>query len=238
MELSRVLAQPDRFRDTPLSFVIQFRQLGRHEQAFFTKFDPENWQSLVAWPDDSPLWEKKAYESDFRQLFVKRGSPEARAFAQATPYKRFRISGTITHVLKGQPWIEVTSVEDVPGQVTEASLVHLVKGLLLRDLRRFESAAREFQAADAETLPKQVRLLCIREEALAILEAGRPAAAEKRLLAAFAIAPEDPTSSVALAHIRAAAARSPEDVPVAVRENGPARPDSRPVAPTPPSRKD
>jgi hypothetical protein len=189
------------------------------------------------WPDEAPLWEKKAFEADYRHLFVKRGTDEAKILAQATTYKRFRMAAVVTHVIKGQPWIEVTGLEELQGQLSEASLVHLVKGLLLRDLRRFEAAAREFQFADAESLPLPIRLICIREEALAIANAGRPAAAEKRLMAALHLVPEDPTSSAALAHIRGGLGRSRDGTPVGSSEHEGRGAESRRVEVIPPFEK-
>jgi hypothetical protein len=220
--LGKILAAPEAWRGVPASFVVQFRQPGRAEPSFFTKFDPDQWLSFVVWPDEAALWEKKAYDDDFRHLFVKRTGPEAKVVGSAGIYDRMAVTGVVRDVIKGRPWIEVTSLRRLPEKLTEGSLVHLVKGLMFRDHRRFDAAAREFEAADGEGLPLQVRLVGMREHAFALLNAKEPEAAEERLLAALALDPENSETAVALADLRERARRMP-------------KPASRPAVVVPPA---
>jgi hypothetical protein len=235
--LGVVLASPEVWRDVPVSFVFQFRQPAKAGPSFFTKFEPDQWLNFVAWPDEAPLWEKKAFDSDFPHLFIRRDSPDAKVVGAAAIYDRFLASAVVRDVIKGKPWIEVTAVRKLPEKISEGSLVHLVKGLTLRDHRRFEAAAREFEAADGDTLPVSVRLVGMREHALALLNARDPKAAEERMLAALALDPANSETAVALAHVRERAKEMPErraasrPVPPAAE---PKIDDEEPVVPGPP----
>jgi hypothetical protein len=219
--LGAILAEPEAWRGVPATFVVQFREPAKADRAFFTKFEPDQWIAFAAWADEAPLWVKKDYDEDFRHLFVRRHGPEAKAIAMAARYDRFVVSGVVREVLKGRPWIEVTSLRRLPEKITEGSLVRLVKGLMLRDHRRFEAAAREFAAADGDTLPLAVRLVGMREHAVALLNAKDTVAAEERMLAALALDPANPETAEALAMLRERAKQMP-------------RPASRPAV-TPPA---
>jgi hypothetical protein len=233
--LGTVLQNAEAFRGIPISFVVQFRQPGRAEPSYFTRFDPDQWMGFVAWPDEAPLWEKKAYDQDVRHLFVRRGTPEAKRVASAALYDRMALSGIVRDVIKGQPWIEITGVRLLAEKLTEGSLVHLVKGLTFRDHKRFDAAAREFEAADAETLPLEVRIVGMREHAFALLNARDPVAAEEKMLAALALDPANAETSAALTHLRDRARRMPAPAsrPVIVLPP-PQAEDDEPVTPGPP----
>jgi hypothetical protein len=236
--LSTILAKPEAWRDVPVAFVVQFHQIGKAGSSFFTRFEPDTWLGFSAWTDDAALWEKKAFESDFPHLFVRRDGADARIVTSAAIYDRLAVSGVVRDVIKGRPWIEVTSIRTLPEKMTEASLVHLVKGLTLRDHRRFEAAAREFEAADAVTLPVSVRVLGMREQAYALLNARKPKAAEERLLTALSLDPENADTALALTHIRdVAMTMPPERVTTVKREPGAGQPpaeEEEPVTPGPP----
>jgi outer membrane biosynthesis protein TonB len=236
--LSKIIATPEAFRDVPVSFVVQFHQLGKAGTTFFTRFDPDTWLAFSAWADDAALWEKKAFEADFPHLFVRRDGPDLRAVSSAAVYDRLAVSGVVRDVIKGQPWIEVTSVRTLPEKMNEASLVRLVKGLTLRDHRRFDAAAREFEAADADTLPIPVRLVGMREHAYALLNSKKPRAAEERLMTALSMDPENAETVLALAHIRDVAKTMPPERVTTVKTDPtveqPPVEDEEPVVPGPP----
>jgi hypothetical protein len=236
--LAKILAAPESWRDLPVSFTIQFRQPLKNAAAFFTRFEPDQWLNFAAWPDEAPLWEKKAYDTDFQHLFIRRTSPDFKAIGTAATYDRFVVSGVVREVLKGKPWIEVVSVRKLQEKITEGSLVHLVKGLMLRDHRRYDSAAREFEAADGEGLPLSVRLLAMREQAFALLNARKPKSAEDRLVLAAALDPENAETALALAEVREAMkGMPPERPPVTLPQVPAAEPapeDEEPITPGPP----
>jgi hypothetical protein len=236
--LSKILVTPEAWRDVPVSFVVQFHQIGKAGSSFFTRFEADAWLGFSAWADDAALWDKKAFDSDFPHLFVRRNGADARLVGAAALYDRLAVSGIVRDVIKGKPWIEVTSVRTLSEKMNEGTLVHLVKGLMLRDYRRFDAAAREFEAADAVTLPVPVRLVGMREQAYALLNSRKPKAAEEKILAALALDPENAETALALNHIRdVAKTMAPERV-TTVKPNPaaeqPAAEDEEPVVPGPP----
>jgi hypothetical protein len=235
--LPKIIAAPEAWRDVPVTFTVQFRQQGRNGPSFFTRFEPDQWLNFVAWPDEAALWEKKAFDTDFPHLFIRRDNPDFKAIASAATYDRFTVSGVVRDVIKGQPWIEIGSVRKLQEKITEGSLAHLVKGLMFRDHRHFDAAAKEFEAADGETLPTGVRLLSMREHAFALLNSRKPKAAEERMLTALSLDPDNSETALALAHLRESAKGMPvERPPVAFPAAAPAQPpeDEEPVVPGPP----
>jgi hypothetical protein len=236
--LSKILEKPEAWRDVPVVFVVQFHQLGKASASFFTRFESDSWVGFSAWSDDAALWEKKTFDADFPHLFVRRNGADARVVGAAAIYDRLIIGGVVRDVIKGKPWIEVTSVRTLPEKMTEASLVHLVKGLTLRDHRRFDAAAREFELADAETLPVPVRLVGMREHAYALLNSRRPKAAEERLLTALSLDPDNAETALAISHIREVAKTMPVERVTTVKPDptAPQPPveDEEPVVPGPP----
>jgi hypothetical protein len=236
--LSKVLASPEAWRDVPVSFVVQFHQIGKAGTSFYTRFESDTWLNFSGWADDCALWEKRAFESDFPHLFVRRDAADCRVVSSASVYDRLAVSGIVRDVIKGRPWIEVTSVRPLLEKMTEASLVRLVKGLTLRDHRRFDAAAREFEAADADTLPVSVRIFGMREHAYALLNARKPKAAEERLLTALSLDPDNTETALALTHVREVAKTMPsERTPIVKPNPAAAQPppeEEEPCVPGPP----
>lgn len=237
--LGKILATPEGWRDLPVSFVIQFRQPVKNGASFFTRFEPDQWLNFSGWADEAALWEKKAFDSDFQHMFIRRTSGDYKIIAAAAIYDRFAVSGVVREVLKGKPWIEIVSVRKLQEKITEGCLVHLVKGLTLRDHRRYDAAAREFEAADGESLPVAVRLLAMREHAFALVNCRKPKSAEERLQTAVTLDPDNAETALALAHVREATkgmpperrpAAAPPAVPVARAEPV----DEEPLTPGPP----
>ena len=68
-----------------------------------SRFDPFEWRSFEAWADDAWLWEKEAYESPARHLFVRHGRVQESTLMGAQPFQRFRVTGIVRQVFLGQP---------------------------------------------------------------------------------------------------------------------------------------
>lgn len=201
--LERVIQSPESFRGNLVTFVVQFHRLGSIENPFFTKFESDWYTNFAVWPESAPIWEKNAYKSDFPFMFVKRGTDLAAAILQAPMYSRWVVTGRVEEVFRGKPWIDVTAVKRLETQIDEPALVHLVKGLMLRDLRRYDAAAAEFRAVDRQEIPENVRVMAIREEGLALHNAGKSDLGVARLEQALSIAPTDKNTEAALIAMRA-----------------------------------
>jgi hypothetical protein len=187
--LEDLLQAPDRLRGQTVSFVLQFGRASRVGNPYHTRFEDDWYQNFTGWGDQAPLWRRDAYQNPFTRMFVRRGTEAARALTDAREYSRWRIVGEVADVVRGQPWIEVRAVSRLDRYLTEPCLVALVKGFMLRDLKRWDAAASAFHAADDVLLPEAVRLVALREEAMALHEAGKTSLALVRLDVALTIAP-------------------------------------------------
>jgi hypothetical protein len=190
--LEKLLQNPEPFRGMKVAFVIQFHRLGTIENPYFTRFDDDWYLNFSAWPDSAPLWNREVYRRDFPCLFVRRGTDLASAITAAPVYSRWVVIGEVADIFKGVPWIEATQLRRLELSLTEPSLVRMVKGLTLKEHRRFDAAAQEFRLADHEALPLAVRTLVMREEAECLERAGRADAARLRREEALRVWPEDP----------------------------------------------
>jgi hypothetical protein len=234
--LEDVVASPESYRGATLRLAVQWQGAARVAEFFHTKFEPESWLNFVAWPDEAPLWEDQVFRRPHAFFFIPQDHGEAAALRAARPYARFLLRVRVVEVLKGEPWIEVLGATPLPGRMTESSLLRLVKGFQLRGLRRYESAAEEFAAADEGELPAAVRVRALREKAECLEAAGRPAAAASALNKAVEIAPLDREIVSALAALRMRSRLSPAAEKAASSESRP-KAASRPASPPPAKRR-
>lgn len=198
LEFARLVDRPGPFRGQTVSFVVQVHKKARIENPFHTRFESETYFSVNAWDDTAELWVREVYDRPFRHLFVKRGSEVARRLGSAPEYSRWVVTGEVSEIVQGTPWIDVTSARKLAAQLDEPSLVNIVKGFMLRDLKRWDAAASAFHAADGVTLPRHVRAMIAREEAKALVQGGKLTLAVTRLQAAVRVVGEDPESTALL----------------------------------------
>jgi len=215
--LEEVIEEPETWRGRRLSLVIQVQRRGKAGDPFHTRFDEGSYISLRCWSESAPLWVRADYEDVFEHLFLRRGSEVARSLSAAPEYSRWLVTCVVCEVVKGRPWIEARSARRLKAQLDEPSLVNIVKGFLLRDLKRWDAAASAFHAADGGTLPRHVRALIAREEAKALARGGKKTLAVARLRAAMDVVGDD-------AETRALLARWGDRVGGASGRDGP-RPD-------------
>lgn len=231
--LEKILANPETFRGQTVTFPVQFHRLGKVDNPFYTKFETDWYLNFSVWADGAPLWDKEAYRKDFPYVFVRRGTEIANVFLAAPVYSRWYLTGEVSDVFSGKPWIEVTALRRIETQLDEPSLVRLVKGLMLRDLRRYDAAAQEFHAVDHKGLPPEVRVLAMREEALALHNAGRTAFGVARLATALDLAPGERRTTEAMTALRASLGLDPDGHPLPDAPAGaggvPAQPDPAPA---------
>jgi hypothetical protein len=141
------------------------------------------------------------YAAEHAYFFMRRDHVEAPA--GAPQYARFALRVRVVEVLKGAPWMEVLGATPVPGRMTEAALLRLVKAEKLKSHRKFDAAAEEFAAADAAGLPDHVRVRTLRAAAECFHTAGRTAEAAAALKTALELRPEDAAMARDYAALRA-----------------------------------
>jgi hypothetical protein len=226
--LERVMRHPLAFKGLIVSFVVQFHELGSIDNPVYTRFERDWYQNFSAWPDSAELWKRQEYLRDFPYLFVSRMSEGATMIAHAKPYSRWLISGVVSEVFLDQPWIEVKGLQELDTRMNAGSLRHIVQGFRLTNDGRWGEAALAFRAADDVTLPTNVRLMTMREEAMALHYGGRSNEAVARLDAALELHQSDHASLQAMTLCRASLGQDPSGKPLPVA----AQPVSIPAAST------
>ena len=196
--LQQILDKPAPLRGQTVSFVVQVHRPGRIDNPFHTKFEPDLYLNLQGWGAEAELWLKDIYAAPFKHLFVKRGSDVERTIGKAAEYTRWVVTGQVAEIVKGAPWIEIVGARKLASQIDEPSLVNVVKGFMLRDLKRWDACASAFHAADHTALPRKVRAMIAREEAHALHRAGKTTLAHDRLQATARVIGEDKKTAEAL----------------------------------------
>jgi hypothetical protein len=207
--LEQVLASPAAFRGQTVTAVVQFNRISKLENPYYTCFGDDRYVNFSVWSDAAPLWDREAFRNHFPFMFVSRERPEAKEVLGAPHYSRWIMTGTVREVFKGMPWIEVRELRRLEEQMSEPALINIVKGFRLRDLRRYDAAASALQAADEKGLPREIRVMIMREEALCLHAAGRTLLAVSRLHEARSVLPHDGPTRDALIMCRRALGLDP-----------------------------
>ncbi|MEE9392285.1 MAG: hypothetical protein V3W41_07245 [Planctomycetota bacterium] len=200
VSLESIMKAPHAFRGIDVTFVVQFQSLGSIENPYYTRFEKEQYVNFAVWGDDAQLWEKSAYESTFPYLFIDRFMKESKEILKARTYDRFIVTGRVTSVFRGKPWIEVVGLKAIEGRMTEPSLIRLVKAYKLKKHRRFDAAAAEFQLAMNKDMTEPMQKHIFHEEGRCLAAVDRFEAALVPLGKAFALAPKDDSLKKMIAH--------------------------------------
>ena len=212
VSLHELLGKPGAWRQRSVELTVTFESVTEPGKAYHTRFDGSHHLALAVWDGDAALWEEAVYDRPFKRLFVPRDSEAAGRMAEAPRYSRWRVRARVEAVLRGEPWLEVQSVEPLPEALTEGALIRIVKGRMLSGLRRHAAAVVEFRAADAPTLPLRTRVFIMREEARCLEHADRVPEALARAREAADLAPTDAPLQGLVARLQALA--GPDPVPV------------------------
>jgi hypothetical protein len=204
--LEKVLGNPQPFEGLTVTFVVQFHRLGKLDGPVYTKFEKDWYQNFSAWSDSAALWDKKAYQQDHRHFFISRMSEGANQIIHAKNYSRWVVTAEVSEILNGKPWFDVKGLRQLDTSMSTSSLKHLVKGFRASKAGDHALASRSFNAADADTLPVNVRLMTMHQEAAALHAAGDTPGAVARLEVALQIAASDRMTRDALAAYRAVVA--------------------------------
>lgn len=218
--LEKVLGNPQPFEGLTVTFIVQFHRLGRLDGPVFTKFEKDWYQNFSAWPDGAPLWDKDAYKKDYQYFFISRLSEGANQIIHAPNYSRWLITAEVSEIFNGKPWFEVKGLTQLETSLRTASLQQLVKGFRASKAGKYELAAKAFGAADAGTLPANIRLMAMNEEASALHAAGNTAGAVSRLEAALKVVENDRTTMDALTAYRAALGLDADGNPIPTPTTG------------------
>lgn len=213
--LEKVLGNPQPFEGLTVTCVVQFHRLGQLDGPVYTKFEKDWYQNFSAWPDSAKLWKKKAYKHDHQYFFISRMSEGASQIIHAENYSRWVVTAEVSEILNGKPWFEVKGLRQLDTSINTSSLMHFVKGFRASKDGDHALAAKAFHAADMSTLPADIRIIAMRQEAAALHAGGDTPGAVGRLQAALQIVANDRETVDAIAAYRAAASASASTVVLA-----------------------
>jgi hypothetical protein len=189
--LQDLLKDPAPYRTSEIVLTLQVKGKEKIEETYLTSFGDDKFLRFAAWAEEAALWDKEVHSKPFTKLFVARSSMAAERLQAATQYARFRITGKVVEVIRGEPWIEVLTADPTPLQLDEPTLVHLVKAITLKNINRMTAAAVEFRSADHAGLPPEVRTMTMREEAECFHRIGKSDYALGRLRDALVLIPDE-----------------------------------------------
>ena len=209
LALEELLDKATSHRGAEVILTVQLNGMEKADESYLTPFTEAKYQRFSAWSEIAPLWERSVFDAPFKRFYVAHNSLLKKRLADADRYARFRITGRVVDVIKGQPWIEVTRADPIPRALDEATIRHMVKGYTLRNIKRHTAAAVEFRAAEHDGLPLHVRTLLMREEADAFHRVGKADYALGRLRDALALIPGEESTKNLQDAIRAKSGLGP-----------------------------
>ncbi len=209
ISLEQILAHPQAFKGMDVTFAVQFHQLGQIDNPYYTRFEKGQFVNFAAWSDSAALWDKKAYGADFPYLFIDRIAKESQTILTASPYDRFLVTGRVSSVFRGKPWIEVVGLKALDKKLTEPTLIKMVKAYKLKKAKRFDAAATEFNRATNEKLPVGVQTVLNKEAGVCFAAARRFKDALVPLEKAAILMPKDKDLQKILAHCRKELKKAP-----------------------------
>ena len=185
--LTAIRSNAEAFKAVWVSFPIQFSAIGELHNPFFTRFVSTDYTNFHGWADDQPIWRKPEYDDVFGLLFMSKKNPQLSQLVQLRTYQRVKVTGIVRNTFQGQPWIEVTEMEPLEGQVDTATLSHLFRGERHMNERRWKLAITELSLAPAEGVPAEVRAAVHRNLGVCYLRLGEASNAANHLYEAIAL---------------------------------------------------
>jgi tetratricopeptide (TPR) repeat protein len=125
VSLQDVLDRPQAYRDVPITFSVRFHQQEEIGMPFFSPFSREAYLSFSVWDGGQRLWKEEEYTADFPFCFIRRGGDRVvRTLAAMKSYQPLRVSGVVSNVYEGKPWIEIFAVRRVREPVLTDAILH------------------------------------------------------------------------------------------------------------------
>jgi tetratricopeptide (TPR) repeat protein len=174
VDLEDIIANPEAFKTTSVTFRAQFHKMTDVYSPFYTVFNPSGYLNFSAWEYNAPLWTKAGYKSDFPFLYIeKRDYRLADQVLELEPYTRFEATGLIRSTFNNTPWIQVTSIKTIPRYMTKNAIQHMAKGYARKKKGDHINAVLEFSQAYSEELPREVQVLIRKEEGKSLFILGK-----------------------------------------------------------------
>jgi len=156
-QLSTLRADPLAWIGRRVRFVLQLQAPIEEWNPCLTRFGTEGWVAFGAWSDERFTWDPGVHADPFRRLFARRGSGPARVLAEAHPYQRFEVVGSVREIFLDDPWIEVESLRTLEELVGEGTILHVERGRAFMRDHLWALALQQFERAGAAPLPAHAR---------------------------------------------------------------------------------
>ncbi|NOT30590.1 MAG: hypothetical protein HOP15_09115 [Planctomycetes bacterium] len=175
--LSALRAQPGRYLGLEVRFVLQFRALVEDWNPYLSRFEPARWLALEVWPDEALNWERAAFETPARRLFVRRGGGFEPLVRRARIYQRFEVRARVREAFLGEAWLELLELVPLEGEVGEGTILHVTRARELAAEGQFDLALDQYERARSAPLSPHA-LAAVLEEIRATQAARERAEAE------------------------------------------------------------
>ncbi|HVS17131.1 MAG TPA: hypothetical protein VMT18_00930 [Planctomycetota bacterium] len=154
-------------------FTFQFESSPPVWNPYLTRFGTQDYVGAVGWGDDQFLWLADEFDAPGVLVFARRGTPAAKALAEANPYARFEVVGQVSQLFLGLPWIELESAERLPQETGEGAILHASRALRAMQAGHWSRALDDLARAEISNLPDAARAELARLRA--VCEAERQA---------------------------------------------------------------
>lgn len=173
LTLEHIKANPDSMKSTVIMFRGQFHCFNELYSPFYTPFNSTTHLNFSAWEYDAPLWVKEVFKRDFPYLYVdKKDKALCEKIMNYKTYMRFEATATIRSTFNNIPWIQVTSIKEMPRQLSRSTLSHMARGYHYLGKEKHLSAVLEFSQAYGDNVPTSVQALIRKEEGKALFKIG------------------------------------------------------------------
>lgn len=115
VSISRVVAQPESWMNTPFKFEGRFHRMNDVYQAFYTPFDSFSYANFSAWDITLDLSQRESFLSHCPTLYVNRQmhAKALKNLAELRPFERFRAEGIVRTNFAGLPFVQITKIESL-----------------------------------------------------------------------------------------------------------------------------
>ncbi|MBN1808468.1 MAG: tetratricopeptide repeat protein [Planctomycetes bacterium] len=174
-------ANPAGFLGQNVAFEAFFAQMGDVYRPFYTPFIREFYVNFWVWSPSARLWEANERAQAFFFCFVERENTSAlRSIQSLHRFEAVQVLAKVEIVSDGHAWLKVLHVvpSDMP-TYSDKAIKHIELGMRqLREHSDYAFAAKQFETALSEKLPREAEKLVFRQAGVAYFEKKEYAKAE------------------------------------------------------------
>ena len=210
VELELILARPEEWLRSVVSFRCTFAELGSLYDRTTTYFRPERFHNLVVWDDRADLSDPAVRGNPVASVYLSRVEDAVRHLTELRKYQTVEITARVAFVTD-RPWFEVLKIRvvDQGGAWDDTAIWHVQQAQTLVADGALDIADTHFAKAMSATLPIGARPHLAEARARALMQGGHTAEARVVLEAALVETAADPKADGTLvAHLHAQLAKA------------------------------